>query len=260
MADSMLTLMQDHTTLATWLPLSLLILCVLFLGLIVSLLVSVTGNAKLRRRLVLPATGLSIVLFLLAVAVSLLLPDTLDRYHHDLYKAQYHGAPDDDCLVFEPQARPVMDGDGSLVRDDNGELVLEDRKVDYVLLGRPIGPDRGLISVQLWLESPAYYPEGSHLCSLPATEENLDFLEQAQEAWDALQQEKDADDGDNGRPDQREVVVNLPEGDLAGQATTSDADGAELEDGDRPRNPDHQQRSHGTISITVPERPLPPKE
>lgn len=255
MADSLLGLMQDHTTLATALPLTLLVISVLFLGLIVSLLVS-AGNS--RRRLVLPATALSIVLFLVAVTVALVLPETLDRHHHALYKAQYDGTPDDACIVFEPELVPQVDADGALVRDEDDELVTEERKVDYVLLGRPIGPGQGLMNVQLWLDSRAHYPEGSHLCSLPATDENLDFLEQAQEAWDDLQAEMQSDNGDSGRSDQREVVVTLPEGRLAGEARTSEA---ENDDGFQPRNPDRQrQSSQGSISIKVPDRPLPPKD
>lgn len=255
MTDSLLGLMQDQATLATALPLVLLVISLLFLGLIVSLLVSAAGD---RRRLVLPATAVSILLFLLAVTVALVLPETLDRHHHALYKAQYDGTPDDDCIVFEPEQVPQLDDDGIPMRDQDDRIVTEERKVDYVLLGRPIGPEQGLMNVQLWLDSRTHYPEGSHLCSLPATDENLDFLEQAQEAWDALQEEQDSGNGDAVRNDQREVVVTLPEGHLAGEARSTEA---ETEDGYQPRNPDRQrQRSQGSISIKVPDRPLPPKE
>ena len=255
MADNLFDMMQDHASLATALPLTLMVISVLFLGLIVSLLVSVGGS---RRRLVLPATAVSILLFLIVVSVALVLPETLDRYHHALYKAQYDGTPDDSCIVFEPESVPKVGDDGDFVRDDDDELVTVERKVDYVLLGRPIGPEQGLMNVQLWLDSRAHYPEGSHLCSLPATDDNLDFLEQAQEAWDDLQAEQESDNGDGIRSDQREVVVNLPEGRLPGDARTSDT---EAEEGHQPRNPDQQrQASQGSISIKVPDRPLPPKD
>ncbi|MCK8516367.1 hypothetical protein M0534_08515 [Methylonatrum kenyense] len=255
MLDSLLGLMQDHGTLATALPLALLVISLLLLGLIASLLVSSTSKP---RRLVLPATGVSIVLFLIAVTVALVLPEALDRHHHAIYKAQYDGTPDDECIVFEPESVPRLDDDGEPIRDVDDNIVTEERKVDYVLLGRPIGPEQGLMNVHFWLDSRVHYPEGSHLCSLPATEENLDFLEQAQEAWDALQEQQDATNGDASHNDPREVVVTLPEGELAGETRASEI---EAEDGYQPRNPDRQrQRSQGSISIKVPERPLPPKE
>src|SRR5690606_35640845 len=129
--------------------------------------------------------------------------------YHQHYRAQYIGTPDPACRVFvndDTAARePVLDADGNPTLDENGQPVTRRPKVNYKLLGRPAGPEALMRrEYHLWLASPEAYPEGSHLCVLPMTEQNRQFAEQAQQVWDQVNgtEPEDQNQGQQGQQGQ----------------------------------------------------------
>jgi hypothetical protein len=242
---------------------------------------------------IVPITVLSVTLFVTTVVVELTRPGAYQRYHHDLYRAQYIGTPDNGCRVFElddlnnPVLVPQVGADGQPVLGADGQPVMVRQKVRYKLLARPIGLEQGLTDLHIWLQYNPLYPQGSHLCSLPLTgpngERNRRFGEQAQQAWDQVhgtEPEGEGEQGQQGRPGEGQpgqgqpgqgqpspkpdIMVELPaqEGQEGqeGQAGTEGQPGSEGPNDGNVRNQDPQrQNSDGAITIEVPDRSMPAK-
>lgn len=179
--------------------------------------------------------------------------------------------------VFDDEGNPVFvqqtDEDGKPVFDDDGNPVLEPvmvkTKVQYVMLARPIGPERGLAEIHIWLAHPIYH-EGSHLCSLPLTQRNMDFMKRAQKAWDDTHGTEAEEEGEKGQGEQGEgqegqgpqgspsqgkpdIMVELPSPeDSEGEEGSAGTPDAESQGND-------SQDSDGSITIQIPGSDMPSK-
>lgn len=281
MTEFLLGLLGEYN-LDTILAALLAVPAVLALGVLLTVVIGLMRGKRISGAVAASVTIVCAAAFLISLGMQLYVPEV----YHQHYRAKYIGTPDPACRVFvsddDAAREPVLDDNGQPVLDENGKPVTRRVKVNYKLLGRPAGPETLMRrEYHFWLSSPEAYPEGSHLCVLPMTQQNRQFAEQAQQVWDQVngtepeeqgqgQQGQQGQQGSGGQSSQNgqnggqkpDIIVTLPGGEDGGEDGDGSAEqqGQNGEQGEGENSSHGLQDSQGSITLQVPQNNLTPKD